>query len=99
MNAFTGSPRLLKGAITSVEPLNLLASMAVVQYNPDTITRSFAIENVSAQDRRGDRPEILRLKGRQDETIRLDRAIAGTTFRGGAHFVAPCSLAPRGTNP
>ena len=84
MNAFTGSPRLLKGAITSVDPLNPLASVVVFQYNPDTMTRSFAIKKVSAQDRHGGRAEILRLKGRQIETIKLDGAIAGTTLRGGA---------------
>ena len=37
MSTFPGSPRLLKGAIVGVDPLNPLASVVVFQYNPETL--------------------------------------------------------------
>jgi hypothetical protein len=33
MSSFPGSPRLLKGAIIGVDPLNPLASVIIFQYN------------------------------------------------------------------
>ena len=39
MTTFPGSPRLLKGALVGLDPLNPLASVVVFQYNPDTMTR------------------------------------------------------------
>ncbi len=38
MNTFSGSPRLLKGAIVGVDPLNPLATVVVFQYEPDTLS-------------------------------------------------------------
>ena len=40
MTTFPGSPRLLKGAIVGIDPFNPLASVMVVQYNPETLTRT-----------------------------------------------------------
>jgi hypothetical protein len=37
MTTFPGSPRLLKGAIVGLDPVNALASVIVFQYNPDTL--------------------------------------------------------------
>ena len=69
MTTFPNSPRLQKGAIVGVDPLNPLASVIVFQYNPDTLTRT-----VTAQAAGGnaDRGEALRLKGPPQETIKLD---------------------------
>ncbi|UUZ53278.1 hypothetical protein LP419_31015 [Massilia sp. H-1] len=39
MSGFPGSPRLIKGAIIGLDPLNPLASVVVFQYNPETMTR------------------------------------------------------------
>jgi hypothetical protein len=37
MSTFPGSPRLQKGALIGVDPLNPLASVVVFQYNPETL--------------------------------------------------------------
>jgi hypothetical protein len=39
MSGFPGSPRLLKGAIVGLDLSNPVSSVAVFQYNPDTMTR------------------------------------------------------------
>lgn len=39
MTTFPGSPRLLKGAIIGLDPMNPLASVVVFQYDPDTLKR------------------------------------------------------------
>jgi hypothetical protein len=68
---FPGSPRLLKGAIVGLDPLNPLASVVVFQYNPDTLTRTV---QARAAGGGGDtsQSEALRLKGPPEETIKLD---------------------------
>jgi len=62
------SPRVLKGAIVGVDPLNPLASIVVFQYNPDTMTRRLEPRAVSGE---GDRGEAFRLTGPPKETITL----------------------------
>jgi hypothetical protein len=68
---FPGSPRLLKGAIIGLDPVNPLASVVIFQYNPDTLTRTV---QARAAGGGGDasQSEALRLKGPPEETIRLD---------------------------
>jgi hypothetical protein len=39
VTTFPGSPRLIKGALIGIDPLNPLTSVVVFQYNPDTMTR------------------------------------------------------------
>jgi hypothetical protein len=75
MTTFPGSPRVQKGAIIGVDPLNPLASIVVFQYNPDLVTRT-----VTAQAAGGnaDRGEALRLKGPPEEKITLDIEIDAT---------------------
>lgn len=48
----------------------------VLQYNPDTLSRSFQVKGVGAES--GDRSEALRLKGPPVETIKLDAEIDAT---------------------
>ena len=55
------------GAVLRVIPL---------QYNPDTLTRSFQIKGVGAES--GDRIEALRLKGPPVETIKVEAEIDAT---------------------
>src|ERR1051325_10503037 len=69
------SPRLLKGAIIGVDPLNPLASVVVFQYNPDTMTRRLEPRAVTAE---GDRGEAFRLTGPPKETITLSIEIDAT---------------------
>jgi len=68
MSSFPGSPRLLKGALVGVDPLNPLMSVVVFQYNPDTMTRKLDARSVSQE---GDRGEAFRLTGAPKETITL----------------------------
>ena len=55
------------GAVLRIIPL---------QYNPDTLTRSFQIRGVGAES--GDRIEALRLKGPPVETIKVEAEIDAT---------------------
>ena len=75
---FPGSPRLLKGGIVLLDP-NTFTPMPngviVLQYNPDTLTRSFKIKSI---EEGGDRSEALRLTGPPVETIKLDAEIDAT---------------------
>jgi Contractile injection system tube protein len=75
MSAFPGSPRLLKGAIVGVDPLNPLASVIVFQYNPDTLTRTLTAQTTGGS---GDRSEAMRLKGPPQETIKVDIELDAT---------------------
>lgn len=68
---FPGSPRLLKGAIVGLDPLNPLASVVIFQYNPDTLTRTVQARAAGA-DGDTSQSEALRLKGPPEETIKLD---------------------------
>lgn len=75
MSTFPGSPRLLKGALIGVDPLNPLGSVVVFQYNPDTMTRKLDPRAVTAE---GDRGEAFRLTGAPKETITLSIEIDAT---------------------
>ncbi len=76
MTTFPGSPRLQKGAIVGIDPLNPVASVIVFQYNPDTLTRTLQAQTTGGQG--GDRSEALRLKGAPTEDIKLDVEIDAT---------------------
>jgi hypothetical protein len=75
MSVFPGAPRVVRGAIVGVDPLNPLASVIAFQYNPDTLTRSLQ-PRIGADD--GDRAEATRLTGPPVETIRVDVEIDAT---------------------
>ncbi|MBI1395860.1 MAG: hypothetical protein GC151_07755 [Betaproteobacteria bacterium] len=70
MSGFPGSPRLVKGGIVQVDPASGAVRRVIpLQYNPDTLNRSFQI---AAAREGGDRSEALRLSGPPAETIRCD---------------------------
>lgn len=75
MTSFSGSPRVLKGAIIGLDLLNPLASVVVFQYNPDTMTRTLQPQ---AAGEGAARSEAMRLKGAPVETIKLDVEIDAT---------------------
>src|SRR6266849_5970257 len=78
MSAFPGSPRVLKGGIVLLDPntFQLLPNgIIVLQYNPDTLTRTLKIKGA---EEGGDRSEALRLTGPPVETIKLDAEIDAT---------------------
>jgi Contractile injection system tube protein len=68
-------PRLVRGAIVGIDPVNPVASVIRFQYNPDTLTRTLQAQ-MGAEG--GDRSEQLRLKGAPQETIKLDIEIDAT---------------------
>jgi hypothetical protein len=70
MSTFPGSPRVQKGAIVGIDPLNPLASVIVFQYNPDSLARTLTAQTTGSDN--ADRGEALRLKGPPRETIKLD---------------------------
>lgn len=67
MTTFPGSPKLLKGAIAAVDPLNPVASVIIFQYNPKGLSRQIQAQTVA--DRAG--TEVLRLTGAPRETISI----------------------------
>jgi hypothetical protein len=85
MSTFPNSPRLLKGALVGVDPLNPLASIVVFQYNPDTMTRRLEPRAAGGD---GDRGEAFRLAGPPKETITLSIEIDATDQLEQAHPLA-----------
>lgn len=77
MSTFPGSPHILKGGIVLINPeTSAVERIITLQYNPDTLTRSFQIKGVGAEG--GNRSEALRLTGPPVETIKLDAEIDAT---------------------
>jgi hypothetical protein len=78
MSGFSGSPRLLKAGLVLLDPDSfsvLPNGIIVMQYNPDTLTRTLKIKG--AQEG-GDRSEALRLTGPPVEQIKLEAEIDAT---------------------
>jgi hypothetical protein len=75
MTTFPNAPRLIKGALVGVDPLNPLASVVVFQYNPDTMTRRLEARAATGE---GERGEAQRLSGPPKETITLSVEIDAT---------------------
>jgi hypothetical protein len=78
MSAFPGSPRVLKGGIVLLDPDQFTVlpnGIIVLQYNPDTLTRTLKIKGA---EEGGDRSEALRLTGPPVETIRIEAEIDAT---------------------
>lgn len=80
------SPLLKKGAILSLDPaIGVPLGTIMLQYNPDSITRSLKPQSVGEQP---DRSEILRLKGPPIETIKCEVQIDATDQLAGANPTA-----------
>ncbi len=77
MTSFPGSPRLLKGALIGLDPLNPLASIVVFQYNPDSMTRKLDIRSSGGGDG-ADKSEAFRLTGPPKETITVSIEVDAT---------------------
>lgn len=79
MSDFPGSPRTLRGGIVLIDPGSAAVQRIIVlQYNPDTLTRSLAPKTVQLAGDGGNRSEAMRLKGPPVETIKLDAEIDAT---------------------
>ncbi len=77
MSSFPGSPRLIKGGIVQIDPdTGAVVRVIALQYNPDSVTRSFQIKSINTDQ--PDHSEALRLKGPPVETIKIDAEIDAT---------------------
>ncbi|MBD2773373.1 hypothetical protein [Iningainema tapete] len=77
MTTFPGSPRLLKGAIIGLDPVNPISSVIIFQYNPDTMTRRLEARSTGGGEN-SDRSEAFRLTGPPKETITLSVEVDAT---------------------
>jgi hypothetical protein len=75
MSGFPGSPRVFKGAIVGIDPLNPVASVIVFQYNPDAITRTLAVRAMAGGE---EDQGTLRLSGPPEESIKLSIEVDAT---------------------
>jgi hypothetical protein len=69
MTTFPGAPRVLKGALVSVDPLAPIPTVIIFQYNPESLTRTLKPRGVSGG---GARVEAQRLTGPPEESIRVE---------------------------
>jgi hypothetical protein len=77
MSTFPGTPRILKGGIVVLNPqTGAVLRVIPLQYNPDTLSRSFQIKGTGSES--GDRIEAFRLKGPPVETIKVEAEIDAT---------------------
>ena len=109
---FPGSPRVLRGALVSVEPITLQPSVIPFQYNPATLSRSFQISAATSGaevGQRGGPPgETLQVEIELDATDDLEKgrgpdavsariaAILGLLSPNSADVQANLSLAAQG---
>ncbi|WHZ26493.1 MAG: hypothetical protein OJF51_001288 [Nitrospira sp.] len=77
MSSFPGSPQLLKaGLILLDSDSGAIHRIITLQYNPETLTRTLAVQAVGSDT--ADRSQALRLKGPPVETIKLEASIDAT---------------------
>jgi hypothetical protein len=70
MSAFPGSPKLLKGGLVLLDPESgAVRQVITLQYNPETITRSFQVQ---AAGDSADRSQALRVKGPAVESYKVE---------------------------
>lgn len=75
--AFPNSPKLVKGGIVLLDPVSAAVQRVIVlQYNPDTLTRSLQSNAVELGGQ--NRSEALRLKGPPVETYRVEAELDAT---------------------
>jgi hypothetical protein len=77
MSSFPGSPHIIKGGIVLIDPESAaVKTIIALQYNPDTLTRSFQVKGVGGEG--GNRSEALRLTGPPVETLKIEAEIDAT---------------------
>jgi hypothetical protein len=77
MTSFPGAPRLIRGGIVLIDPdSGALKRVIVLQYNPDTLSRTLQPQTVAEDGH--DRSQALRLKGPPVETIKVEAQLDAT---------------------
>jgi hypothetical protein len=69
------NPRLLRGALVSIDPVIPIPKLVVFQYNPDSVTRTLAAR---VPNDAGSRLTATRLAGAPQENIKMDIEIDAT---------------------
>ena len=76
MTGFSGTPKLIKGGLTLVDPNSgRILRIIALQYNPDSLSRTLQPQAVADA---GDRSQAFRVKGPPVETFRLEAEIDAT---------------------
>ncbi len=76
MTTFPNSPRVLKAGLVLVDPdSGNMVRMIVLQYNPDSLSRTLQVQAVGEG---GDRSQALRIKAPPVESFKLDAEIDAT---------------------
>ena len=79
MTTFPKAPRLLKGAIVTMNPATGAKERTItLQYNPDTLTRTLKVQGAEGEG--ADRSEALRLTGPPVETYKLEAEIDAADY-------------------
>jgi hypothetical protein len=77
--SFTNTPSLIRGGLVLLDPATGQQRRTIIlQYNPDSLTRTIQTQGVGAET--GDRVETLRLKGPAVETIKLEAELDATDY-------------------
>jgi hypothetical protein len=72
------SPKVIKGGLVVLDPASGTVRRTIaLQYNPDTITRSYQVQGVGG-DGGGERAQPFRLKGPAIESIKVEAEIDAT---------------------
>ena len=78
MSGYSNSPRLIKGGLVVLDSATgAVTRMIALQYNPDTLTRSYQVQGVGG-DGGAERAQPFRLKGPAIESIKLEAEIDAT---------------------
>lgn len=76
--SMSAAPRVVRGGLVVLDPdSGAILRTVVLQYNPDTLTRSFQVQGVGG-DGGADRAQPFRLKGPAIESIKLEAEIDAT---------------------
>lgn len=77
MTGYSNSPKVLKGGVVLIDAASgQIRRIVSLQYNPDSLTRSFQIQAYGAEG--GDRSEPLRLRGPAVESFKLEAELDAT---------------------
>jgi hypothetical protein len=95
MGSFPGSPRIFRGAIVAVDPLNPLSRIVVFQYNPDSVTRTLRPRAAPAEQQVGP-ADAHRIWGAPVESVSMTVEVDATDqLETGDPIAATTGIAPQ----
>jgi hypothetical protein len=76
MSGYSGSPRLVKGGLVILDAASGAVRRTIaLQYNPDTLSRSYQVQGAGGDGAGGERAQPYRLKGPAVESIKVEAEI------------------------